>query len=262
MNAQLVLQKTLADAYGKVRDRNPSYSQRAFARKAGLSSSAVSEILNGKRRISPRLAERVLTRLELAPDVIQGVVRALGAGGAPGGHATDETPKARRERVLDMDAYHLVADWYHFAILSLAETRGFKSSPAWIARRLGLRPAVAQAAIDRLVRLGMLKRSPRGVLSVTGEQYATSDGVVNASLRRSNAEDLELARRSLEEDPYEDRDFATMTMAIDPAKLPEARRLLREFRDRLCVYLEADRKTEVYKFCAQLIPLSKKEKTP
>ena len=47
-------------------------------------------------------------------------------------------------------------------------------------------------------------------------------------------------------------------MAIDPTKLPEARRRIRQFRDELCDYLESGDQTEVYRWNMQLVPLKGK----
>jgi len=45
-----------------------------------------------------------------------------------------------------------------------------------------------------------------------------------------------------------------MTMAIDPKNLPEAKKLIREFRKNLSVLLEEGTKTEVYDLNIQLLP--------
>jgi uncharacterized protein (TIGR02147 family) len=160
---------------------------------------------------------------------------------------------------LTVDHFNVISDWYHFAILSLAETQDFNDEPAAIARRLNITKTQASAALERLTRLGMLERGPSGKLFATGASYSSSDDLVSSALRKSHAQNLELARRSLEEDAMEERDFISATMAIDPALLPEAKRRLREFRADLCAFLESGAKKEVYKVSMQLFPLSKNE---
>ncbi|MBI3017966.1 MAG: DUF4423 domain-containing protein, partial [Deltaproteobacteria bacterium] len=152
-------------------------------------------------------------------------------------------------------------DWYHFALLSLAETAGYKDDPAWLAHRLGVSVKKIKMALERLQRLNMIKRDRQGVLRVTGEEFSTTDGVSSVSIRKSHSQNLELAQKSLEHDDVVVRDFTAMTMAIDPEKLGEARKMIREFRDKLCTYLESGKKKEVYKLCVHIFPLSHQEKS-
>ena len=249
MHDQTAIQQVLHENLVQSRLRNPSYSLRAYARKLGLSSAAVSEILNGKRRVSHKLAARIAERMCLSPGDTRRLLEPFSI----------KRPKTagNQQMVLDMDQFHLISDWHHFAILSLAETQDFRPDPTWIAGRLGIGIPAVELAFERFERLGMATRDAHGTLIFTKTQYATSDHIANTALRKSHAQNLELAHRSLEQDPVDVRDFTAVTMAIDPAKLPNAKAMIREFRNQLCSYLESEGKTQVYKLCFQLFPLSK-----
>src|SRR3954470_2795889 len=67
MHGQLALQRKLNESLTSARLRNRAYSLRAFARKLEISPAALSEILNGKRNVSKRLAERLVNNLVLPP---------------------------------------------------------------------------------------------------------------------------------------------------------------------------------------------------
>lgn len=54
-----------------------------------------------------------------------------------------------------------------------------------------------------------------------------------------------------------DREFTFITMAVDKSKMIEAKAMIREFRDKLCAYLEEGEKTEVYELAIQLFPRTK-----
>jgi uncharacterized protein (TIGR02147 family) len=259
MEPALVLQQLLRDEYAILRRRNPAYSLRAFAKKTGLSSAALSEILNGKRRASIKIASRIADRLGLDPkrkDALLSVYPQKLTRKRSG----QEIIVARKAMQLSLDEFRLVSEWHHFAILSLAEIAGFKGDATWVSRRLGIRMQDAQSAMERMERLGMFIRNAKGELIPSGQSYTSSDGVSDASVRSSHAQDLELLRKSIEEDDIEKRDFTAVTMAIDPDKLPEARKRIRRFRDEICQFLESGDKKEVYKLCIQTIPLSKENK--
>jgi uncharacterized protein (TIGR02147 family) len=242
--------------------RNPGYSLRAFSRRIGLYSSTVSEILSGRRPVTRKMAARILSGMGTAPDQAQEILQGLGS-------SRDRALAKRQAKLsgtgeplefvqVDMDQFHAISDWYYFAILSLADTRDFKDDPAWIAERLGIKKQDARVALERLERLRMLARDPEtGKLGPTGKQFDTSTDIANISLRKHHYQNLELARRSLDRDPIQERDFSYMNMAVDPAKLPEIKKRVREFRNELCAEFERGARKEVYKMCIQIFPLTK-----
>ena len=231
--------------------RNPLFSLRAFARQLHLSPSSISEILRGKRRVSKKSAARILDGLHVNPDQA-----ANWLSNFPEKHTRKRFPAAESKyEQLDMDQYQAIAEWYHFALLSLLDTSDFRSSPRWIARRLRITEVQARKAIERLVRLRLIKKKGR-ILSTTGQKFITSDNISNLSLKKAHSRNLELADNSLQKDEVDVRDFTAITMAIDPKKLREAKRLIRKFRERISYCLERGEKREVYKMCVQLFPLT------
>lgn len=241
------LQDLLISELEQRRIKNPSFSVRALAKKLNMSHSAVSEIINGKRSVSEKLAGKIADRLMLDPKQKDDLMTKF------------NSQKTRLTTALQLtaDQYRIIADWYHFAILSLSETDSFKGDSEWIARRLELNPKIIEEAVKRLVRMGFLKLNKAGELVPTKQQFHSTDGVPSAALRRTHAQNLELAQQSLDSDDLEIRDFSAMTMAIDPRKIPEARKMLRQFRNELSDFLESGKKTEVYKLCLQLFPLTR-----
>ena len=115
----------LLEEFVNLQTRNPSYSMRAYAKKIGVNQSVISEILSGKRSITKKSAEKILAGLDKNPLEIAEVF-------------SGELENKKTFKSLDMDTYHLIADWYYYGILSLAETNDFQSSPKWISARLGI----------------------------------------------------------------------------------------------------------------------------
>jgi uncharacterized protein (TIGR02147 family) len=214
------------------------------------------EILNGKRAVSRKIAARIVSQLALAPDEAKTILDLFPLKGNEQ-ESSGRIPRAIAQKSiqLSIDEFKLVSDWYHFAILSALDIDGAKNTVESIARKLKLNLEVARDGLTRLERLGMVKIK-RGKVHSTGEFYSTSDEVVNYSLRKVHAQHLEFARKSLEENSVEVRDFNAITMAINPDQIQSAKKLIRKFRDRLCTHLEKGKKKEVYTFSMQLIPLS------
>jgi DNA-binding MarR family transcriptional regulator len=167
--AQGCLQRVLLYSFAEAKVKNPSYSLRAFAKKLKISPSALSEIFSAKRSVSLRLAEKVLNQLNSDPIVKEEVLNAFLGRRELGTAEQKETSKVFTQ--LSMDQFKTIADWYHFAILSLFETTHFEPNAAAISERLGIRTAEAEQALERLERLGMICRSANNRLELTGKQF-------------------------------------------------------------------------------------------
>jgi uncharacterized protein (TIGR02147 family) len=258
LKTQLSLQQILSKHLIEARLRNPAYSQGALARKAGISPSALSEILREKRRVSPKRAREILEALCVDPERIDAVLGTMPAKLRRKRFATEAFEFKR----LEANHFSVISDWYHFAILSLSETQDYRHDPKWIAKRLGIKVPEARAALSRLKDLGLLSQDPSSGSLIRGaSQYTTSDDVADLALRKAHGQNLELARASLERDEVAQRDFSAVTMAIDPKKLPAAKKMIRKFQDRLCAFLESGEKKQVHKLCMHLVPLTRPEKT-
>lgn len=265
MSEQVAIQKLMHEELTRIRLRNPQYSLRAFARKLQMPPSAVSEVINGKRRVSRKLAEKIADRLMCAPDVKARLLEGFPPLTPPSRKVAAAGPKGTILRAASVrqpdliqvsaDQFHVVADWYHYGILALAETQDFQSDADWIAKRLGIPKNQVVPALERLERVGMLVRQ-EGRLRPSGIPHAPTEEIANLSLRRAHAQNLELARQALERDSADRRDFLALTVATDPVVLTQAKQMIRDFRDQLVKLLESGEKKEVYKLCLQFFPVS------
>lgn len=240
----------------RLKSRSANYSLRAYAKRLGVSPSALSEVLNGKHPLTRRFAEKIASKLPDDSDTIQLLIAELKSKRSGDSRLRVPIKPQKHFTPVDMDQFHLIADWYYFAILSLAETNSFNSRPAWIAERLGIPRKTALTAIERLVRMGMLIRTPRGQLKPTGAAYATTSEIPNSAIRQCHFQHLELAQTALNLESVESCDITAMTLAIDPNRMTEAKQMIRDFRRNMEAYLEAGSKHEVFKLCIQLFPVS------
>lgn len=243
---QKVLRNLLQDIFAQRQVRNPSYSIRSFSRALQVNHSALSEIMRGKRKAGTRIARRIAAGLMLDEESHQRLFS----------NRIEEQGESRQDSELNADQFRLIAEWYHFALLSLTETEDFRSEIGWISQRLNCSKSEIVAAIDRLKRMGLLEQK-KSVFRGTNKALSTTDGIPDMAIRKRHSQFLQKVQDSLERSDFSERDFTTMTMAIDPKKLPEARHRIRKFRDELCHFLEGGTKKEVFELGIQLIPLSK-----
>lgn len=137
--------------------------------------------------------------------------------------------------VIALDTFEFIANWYHIAILEMTSLADFSGDPAALAARLGGRITEAQAedAVERLLRLGLLKKDPDGALRKTSLSFKSPSGIPNTAIRKFHSEMLDLAKGALTEQSVDERYIAGQTMTIRKDKLPEAKRLIQEFLEKM-----------------------------
>lgn len=236
--------------------RNPNYSLRAFASLLGMDASSVSQILSGKRKVSTKVVNHICQVLDCNPAAKAHFLKHLTSTRTKRNPLQDQSQT--EYELLAADAFSFISEWYHYGILELVNVDGFQSKNSWIARSLGITSAEAQIAIERMTRLGLL-RLENGKLFRT-DKFVTnfSPGMTSSALKNLQRQILEMALQAIENVPQEEKDITSMTMAIDVEKLPEARKVIAQFRRQLCSFLEDGKQSRVYNLGIQLYPVSKK----
>lgn len=237
----------LLKKFEESKQKNFRWSQRAFASKIGLSSGALSEILKGKRLLSLQLKKKISAKLQLSPAEESIFFQ-------------EELPnhlKAHRLEYFKLsdDQFHLISDWWHYAILNLINTKGFKPQITWISQRLALEEKTVGEAWDRLLRLELIKKNGKSFIR-TYKRLDTSDDLVNISIQKSHLQDLEKIEESITNVPVQYRDHSSMTVVINQKSIAKAKELIRLFQDRFSEEVEVDSGDEVYKLSVAFYPLT------
>lgn len=102
--------------------RNPRYSLRAFARSLGFDHASLSQILRGRRRLTPRLIRRLGARLQVPRLAVEL-------------HCADENERA---------------------LAAVVAHPSFRPDSRWLAKLLGIPIDEVNVALQRLVRTGAL----------------------------------------------------------------------------------------------------------
>lgn len=235
------------------RQKNPRFSLRAFARILDMSPAHLSCLINGKKNLTPKQAKKIVSKLSLSDLENQALVQDIA------GLQTDSFQLPDLQ-ILPDDEFKLIADWYHMAILSLGQLPN-RAHARWIAEQLDIDPALAWDAFYRLQRLGLLTVE-KGRFSQTTKPLTTKPDVPSKAVRKYHTQNLQLAAEKLETVPTEKRDFSSITMAVHPSKIAKAKKMILEFRQKLCAELESSpNPSEVYTLSIQLFPVTKARKT-
>ncbi len=242
---------------------NPNYSLRAFARDIEVSPSQLTDILKSKKGLSTKKALIVANKLGLNEKEAltfkamvecqhgrSDKIRKLAA------KYLEESLYQNNYKSLSEDSFAILANWYHFAILSCMELDHYDGSIGFLVNKLSLSYEEVETAIKRMLREEMIDLN-KGKFVVKKEMYTTSHDIESKALKVSHKQTLKQAIDCVDSIPVELRDITSITMAIDIDKLPEAKEKIKNFRRSMSKFLESAKKTDVYNINIQLVPVSK-----
>ena len=232
------------------RQKSPRLSLRSFARILRIDAGTLSRVINGRQVPSYGIATRLAKNLKLTTSVESeffcSVKEATEASKKLNVSGPWHNTTGVKIKDLDAAAYETISEWYHVAIMEMTFLDHFVPTAIAIAKRLQITEADAETAIQNLIGLNLLefhdgklrKRDPN--LSTARKDISTS------ALKRNQRQFLSKAIESLEKAPIEARSMTSMTMAIDPERLPVAKKMIHDFNQTMCKFLEGGSRTRVY----------------
>ncbi|HVK61658.1 MAG TPA: TIGR02147 family protein [Bdellovibrionales bacterium] len=231
--------------------RNSRLTLRGFAKSIDLHPATISQIMSGKRGVSKTSMHNICRKLPAT------TIELKSFGLLDSANGTEESYQQ-----ISIDSFAVISDWYHYGILELTYVEGFKADPKWIARKLDITAEEAKAAIERLVRLDLL-REENGALVKTHKTVTNDyDGFeINAAHQSLQKHVIQKALTAVESCTLREKDLSSITMAIDIGKLPIATDMIKKFRRELCALLEDGQQTRVYNLGIQLYPISISEES-
>lgn len=253
----LYTQKLLLLEYEKRKNRNPQYSLRALARDIGLSRTTVIDVISGKRKLSPQNIDKLSARLKLEKAEIS-LLRSETQ------KTWSQLENERSRRILNEEDFEMLYSWYYYGILNLASVKNSKSSPKWIAAQLGITMEEAQKALRVLKKMKAVSTEGGKLFRLISPTRTTMD-IPSRHIRELHRQFLYLAEDSLENVDISLRDIGSITIPIDPGKLPVAKQMLLDFRRKLTETLAPDRNSPtevVYTLATQIFPTRAYTRSP
>jgi len=264
---------TLKEAYLLRRERNKAYSLNAFAQDMGISKSFLSRVLSGERPVSMKLAIQISVALDFDEAQSRTLLFSVIQFSSKNAKISKKV-KARLQKefedsseiapiiytTVDLERFKVMSHWYHFALINLTRIKGFKSTPTWIAKKLGITVLETRDAIERLIALdllqevdGILRASPHPFLNVKTQKSELA--VRNFHEQMITKAKDELKKTSPEAFNRRLINGITFTCAKDQIELIKNK--IDKFQDELLALIENSESEELYQMNVQFFPLTK-----
>jgi len=254
MEQQIYYINKLREKLSYRQKENPHYSMRAYSRDLDIHPSTLGQILKGRRGLPIKRAYDVAKKLSLSPREQTLFMESFHRSKT---NIDDIKISSLDERFfLDESYYNVIAEWEHYAVLELFNLSTYDLSLKAISKKLEIKENRAGVVIRNLLNCKLLIENPQGEFSRAYPDIKTTEDISSNALKESHKEALKMGLHKLEKIEVEFRDFSSTTVAIDLEKLPEAKTIIREFRQKMTALLRNGTKTDVYQLAIQFYPLT------
>lgn len=258
----------LRDAYAARKAENPSFSHRYIAQKAGFGSSgSFARILDGTRNLSMDAVAGLSQVFRLNRPEREYfehlVLHNQAEGEAERRFFLEKLASVRKSRVSSLRASQLSLfdDWRHIAVREVLDLVEHRDDTALLGALLSP-PATADQAersLGILQDLGLARPDEDGVWRKSEAVLTTPDDVVSQAVREFQKATLDLAKEALERHPREEREIATLTLAISDAMMERVKDKIRQLRREILeMAREDDRPDRVHQLNFQVFPLTRR----
>jgi uncharacterized protein (TIGR02147 family) len=255
----------LAGYYEAKKPRGFSY--RAFARAAGLGApNYLQLVINGRRSLTPAMARRFAETCGLGNEAAEYFVTLVAFNQAQTNEERNEHyqklrgfRRYRRAQKLELAeaAYH--STWYLPAIRELVLSPAFREDPEWIGAQLRprVKPQDVAQALETLLELGLLQRTPEGKLRQKSRVVSTGPETSGMHITNYHAEMMQRATHAMTEVPARERDVSSLTLCLGSRGIAELKERIQAFRRELLELCETEAEpSQVVQVNFQLFPLS------
>ncbi len=228
---------------------NPNFSLRAFARWLCVSPAQLSQMMTGKRPITFKSMRKIGKRLGLSPIEQDALLNSVLK------QKSSENVTAPKKRIqMQEDQFRIIADWYHFAILSLTKLKEAKPDPRWIAHKLGISFEEAHQALLRLERMRIIEISPN--FRQISEPIEVVSTVPSEAIRKYHKQNLHLAIEKMETVPVQMREFQSISISLNPRHVSLFKKHIDDFLEIMAGLSEQQTGSEIYNLNVQLFPIT------
>jgi uncharacterized protein (TIGR02147 family) len=160
---------------------------------------------------------------------------------------------------MNEDQFSIFSQWYYVYIRDMLCFFDVTNDYQALAARLDppIKPEEAQAAILALERLGLVKKDNNGCYRPIDRLITTGDEVHSVQLANFQLTTMDMAKRSLQKHPAEERDISFVSLTLSKERFNQIKSEVQAFRKRLLLMAKDEQKPDrVYQCNIQLFPVT------
>jgi uncharacterized protein (TIGR02147 family) len=257
----------LRDYYEEQKKRNPVFSYRFFARRAGYNSSGLyKDIVDGRTGITRSLILRFAMAMKLSSKQQEYFETMVYFNEAK----TIEEKKLYFERLMkyhsskafrvDAARYEYYSKWYYIAVRELLSIGDFADDYASIARALDppIRTEQAKKAITILLKLDLIRKNINGYYKAVDRILTTGPEIKSLTVANFQKVMMDQAKEAIDRHPLTHRDISTVTFSVSNDTYNDIKAELVACRKRILAMVEQDENEDrVCQLNMQLFPLTR-----
>jgi uncharacterized protein (TIGR02147 family) len=259
----------IQSSFERRKAKRPAYSMRAFARDLDYGAPQLSRVMSGKQHLSLANARNIADRLfdsERERELFVAQVELESAATDRGRESAQVKMERLKSRefgdetvILQPEDFQVISDWYHLPILYMVSLRGAPTTASGIAKYLGIGKAEAHEAVERLERLGLIRKraTGEGGWETTHARLHVPTAKVSGAIRKFHRSMIEKALRLVDGVDNEQRYLSGRTITLAPKDLPKFHALIDDFLARASVLCaEGEHESKLYQINVQMFDLA------
>lgn len=241
----------LMSEYQTRKNKNSRYSLRSFANNLNVSPATLSMVFSGKRKLSKEKVIDISKKLGLSPSTTLRILESDIIN-----FEDILTEQAKTKKNLTEEKFQLIANWHHYAIISLSKIKKHKADTRWISRQIGISEMDARIALNRLLELGLIEIQNDKIIEINHSSSTTED-VPSEAIRNFHKGILTKAVTSIDEVDPSFREISSVILSFNKNDMLSAKQSLRDFQEHFANKFESTKNAdEVYALTLQFFPLS------
>ena len=158
------------------------------------------------------------------------------------------------------EQFSIFSQWYYVYIRDMLCFIDFNGDYEALSRRLDppIKPEEAELAVRDLERLGFISKDKDGFYRPRENLVTTGDEAHSVQLAAFQLTTMDMAKRSLEKHPADERDISFVSLTLSPDSFAQVKSEVQMFRKKLLLLARQEKKPErVYQCNMQLFPVTK-----
>ena len=157
---------------------------------------------------------------------------------------------------LGLEYYEVLSNWFYIPLMELIECQSTIAPQSTYAQRLNISESEVNNALVILERLGLIKKEKKGYSKVNQHQNI-GNNISTQAIRNYHNQMIQKSFEALEIVPINERDYSSLTIALDPELIPEIKEEIKQFKDRLKAISNKAKRQDIYQMNLQFFNFPK-----